>query len=180
MTSWMPDFCSSSASLGSSASRVCCGMMLAWSTMRPVSGGKVRASAAPAARTTTTHSDSNRVIAGSAPLRGAHALLRQRCATEWRAPSNESFPELHLRRLLRVLVGGELGHRLAAADHGPDLAGEGPDLGVVGAHRLDVVAPRHGDAVLGAFELALQRQEVLVRLQVGIVLADRDQPAERA
>ena len=42
----MPDFCSSSASLGSSASRVCGEMMLAWSTMRPLSGGKVSAKAA--------------------------------------------------------------------------------------------------------------------------------------
>ena len=60
------------------------------------------------------------------------------------------------------------------------IAGEGPQLGVVGAHRLDVVAPRDGDAVLGALELRLQRQEVLVRFQVGIVLAHREQPPERA
>ena len=53
-------------------------------------------------------------------------------------------------------------------------------LGVVDAHRFDVVAPRDRDAVFGAFELRLQRQEVLVGLEVGIVLADREQPAERA
>ena len=90
--------------------------------------------------------------------------------------------ELHLRRRLRTLDRGELRHRLVAAEEcrGPQQAGEGLELGVVGAHRLDVVAPRDRDAVLGAFELRLQRQEVLVRLEVGIVLADRDQPAERA
>ena len=58
----------------------------------PVSGGKVSASATPAARASATQNASNRVIAGSAPLRGAS--LSQQCmsATEWRAPSISHFP----------------------------------------------------------------------------------------
>src|SRR5436305_14482022 len=63
--------------------------------------------------------------------------------------------ELHLRRLLRVVGRRERRHRLVAAKRGrgPEYAGERPQLGVVGAHRLDVVAPRDCDAVLAAFEL---------------------------
>ena len=61
----------------------------------------------------------------------------------------------------------------------PPAAGDGPDLGVVVLDRGDVVAPGDGDAVLGAFELRLQREEVLVRLQVGIVLDHRKQSCQR-
>jgi hypothetical protein len=35
-------------------------------------------------------------------------------------------------------------------------------------HRLVIVAPGDQDRILGAFDLALQRQEVLVGLEVGI------------
>ena len=53
-------------------------------------------------------------------------------------------------------------------------------LGVIGPHRFDIVAPRDGDAVLGAFELRLQGEEILIGFQIGIILADREEPAERA
>ena len=46
---------------------------------------------------------------------------------------------------------------------------------VVLAHRLDVVAAGHGDAVLGAFKLRLQREEILVGLEIRIVLDDHEQ-----
>ena len=59
-------------------------------------------------------------------------------------------------------------------------AREGGELGVVDAHRLDVVAPRDGDAVLGALELRLQGEEVLPRLDVGIALGHDQQLAQRA
>ena len=51
---------------------------------------------------------------------------------------------------------------------------------VVVPHRLDIVAAGDRDAVFGAFELRLQRQEILVGLQVGIVLDHREQPRQRA
>src|SRR3990170_353936 len=54
----------------------------------------------------------------------------------------------------RHRLGGGVEHRA------PDAAREGGDLGVIDAHRLDVVAPRDRDPVLRAFELRLQRQEV--------------------
>ena len=90
--------------------------------------------------------------------------------------------ELHLRRRLRIVVGGEFRHRLVAAKHcpGPQQAGERLELSVVGPRRLDVVPPRRRDAGLSALKLRLQRQEVLVRLEVGIFFADREQAAKRA
>ncbi len=51
---------------------------------------------------------------------------------------------------------------------------------VVSPYRFDVVAARDGNAILRALELRLQRQEVLVRFEVWIVLADGDQPAQGA
>ena len=62
---------------------------------------------------------------------------------------------------------------------GPDHAWKGVQRGVVLAHGLVVVAPGHGDAVLGSLQLGLQGQKVLVRLQLGIVLAGHQQPAQR-
>ena len=82
--------------------------------------------------------------------------------------------ELHLRHLGGLLGDGKVLHRLGIwIEHrAPPAARDGPDLGVVVLHRGDVVAPGDGDPVLGAFELRLQREEVLVRLQVGIILDD--------
>src|SRR3546814_4822631 len=57
-------------------------------------------------------------------------------------------------------------------ERGPPAAGNGPELGVVDAHRLDEVAARDRDAILRAFELRLERQEILVGLQVGIARSE--------
>ena len=97
-------------------------------------------------------------------------------------PRSAQKLELHLRHLGGFLGDGEVLHRLRIRiEHrAPPAAGDRPDLGIVGLHRGDVVAPRDGDAVLGAFELRLQREEVLVRLEVRIVLGDGEQLAERA
>jgi hypothetical protein len=43
----------------------------------------------------------------------------------------------------------------------------------------DVIAPGHGDAIFGSFQLRLQRQEVLIGLEIGIAFADRKQPPKR-
>src|ERR1039458_7771017 len=56
----------------------------------------------------------------------------------------------------------------------------GPEYGVVVLHRDNVIAARHGDAILGAFELRLKREEILIRLEVGVGLGYREQAAERA
>src|SRR6202023_4330631 len=77
--------------------------------------------------------------------------------------------------------GGEFGHWLVAPKKRrcPNEARERPQAGIIGPDRLDIIAPRDGDAVLGAFELRLQCEKVLVRFQIGIVFADREEPAER-
>jgi len=51
-------------------------------------------------------------------------------------------------------------------------------LGVVDARRLVVVAASNGNAVLGAFQLRLQREKILVRLQVRITSDGDQQPPE--
>ncbi len=90
--------------------------------------------------------------------------------------------EFHLRRRLHVLGHCERLHRLVVLVKrgGPDHAGKGAQLRVVLPHRLDVVAARHCDAVLRAFELRLQREKILVRFEIGIALRNRQQPSERA
>ena len=87
-----------------------------------------------------------------------------------------------MRRRLRGLVGGELGHRLVAAKKRrcPNEARERLQAGVIGPDRLDIIAPRDGDAVLGAFELRLQGEKILIRFQIGIIFADREETPERA
>ena len=50
---------------------------------------------------------------------------------------------------------------------------------MVGQDGVVVDLARHRDLVLGLGELGLQVEEVLVGLQVGVGLGDREQPAER-
>src|SRR4029079_4591024 len=75
--------------------------------------------------------------------------------------------ELDLRWRLRCVACGKFRHWLVAAGRrrSPDHARKGTQLSIVGAHRLDIVAPRHRDAVLGPFKLRLKRKEVLIGLQ---------------
>src|SRR5208337_2499748 len=56
----------------------------------------------------------------------------------------------------------------------------GPEDGVVVLHRENVITARHGDPILGALELRLKREEILIRLEVRVGLGYREQAAERA
>jgi hypothetical protein len=56
----------------------------------------------------------------------------------------------------------------AIEDLGADRVGEGADAGVIGLHRLVIIAARNQDRILGPLDLRLQRQEILVGLQVRI------------
>src|SRR5690348_7851878 len=80
--------------------------------------------------------------------------------------------ELHLWSLPGLLRDREVLDRLiAAVEHGViPAARDGAELGIVLLHCKNVVAARHGDPVLGAFQLRLQREEILVGLEVGVVL----------
>ena len=54
---------------------------------------------------------------------------------------------------------------------------KGPKLGVVNPHSFNVIAAGYRDAVLRALKLRLQRKKILVRLEIGIVLADSKKAA---
>src|SRR5262249_49506236 len=166
-TSWSVVLASRSASFWVSAARVAGSRISAWSTTRPVSGGN---STARAGRMSV----SNTQDSASRPTRGRRSSRK--------ALTSSSPSELHLRRTLRLFRDGEGLHRLipSVERRSPDQARERAQLRIVLPHRLDVVAARHRDAVLGALELRLQRQKILVRLQLRIALRYRQQPAERA
>lgn len=114
--------------------------------------------------------------AGSGPNAGCRAVRSGRVITSW-----QSELELHVRRALCTRRRGEGLHRLRlrVEPRGDPPAGNGADLGVVGLDRLNIVAPRHGNAVLRPLELRLQRQEVLVRFQIRIGLDRGEQASER-
>src|SRR5689334_25380204 len=79
--------------------------------------------------------------------------------------------EIYRRRLLRTGRRFERHLGLGAVKNlGADRVRERPDARVIGLHRLVVVAARGVDAVLGAFQLVLKREEVRVGLEVRIGL----------
>ena len=86
--------------------------------------------------------------------------------------------KFHRRCRLRSGLGLEIGALLEAEQSGQDVLGEAADGGVELAGRVVEVLACHVDAVLRAFQLGLQLQEVLVGLQVGIVLGDGQQFAQ--
>ena len=85
-------------------------------------------------------------------------------------------PEVHLRRILRLMVGfevGGVGGETSSA--GNDARRELAHAGVIGAGRVVVALPLHGDAVLRARQLVLEIAEVLAGLQIGIPLGNQQQ-----
>src|SRR6516162_2389589 len=168
-TSWSLVLASKSASFWVSAARVAGSRILASSTTRPLSAGRTSATAGRAASKRKAQKNSARLARRRGPRPRSHALTAR--------PS-----ELHLRRPGHVFGDRKRLHGLVAPveRRGPDHAGERAQLRVVLPHRVDVIAPGDGDAVLRAFELRLQRQEVLVRFEIGIALRHREQPSERA
>src|SRR6516225_4015140 len=147
ITSWMLDLSSSSLSFASRSVRLCAVMILAWSTRRPVSGGKSSASAKEA---------------------------RQNASPARKQAFSFTVPplELHLRRRFRTRSCSEFRHWFFAGECRlcPDDCRERPQRRVKSTHRVDVIASSHGNAVLGAFELRLQSQEIGIGFELGIVL----------
>src|SRR5215470_5798512 len=88
--------------------------------------------------------------------------------------------ELHLGSGGRVGRGLEVRLRLETGEAGHEAIGKDRQPSVVLAHRLVVAAALDHDAVLGALELRLQREEVLVALQLRITLDRDQQPAQRS
>src|SRR4249919_1369623 len=167
----MPDLSSRSASFCSSATRVSGWIILAWSTTRPVSAGKLMAKADAIAKSATINAAAILFLPPVAEKMPAAFMLM---------PSRRSALELYLRRFGRALAGSELRHRLIGPEErrGPDHAGECSELSIIGPNRLNVVAARNRDAVFSAFKLGLKRKKILIRLEIRVVLADGDQPAK--
>src|SRR6266566_1414132 len=123
--------------------------------------------------------------AGSPPRRASNrraAESQQAARTQRTRPAGHCrrgawlFREVHLRCLRRFgplqleVLARAFPDRLRRQD-----LREAADVGVVAVHRVVVVLARHGDAVLRALELVLKRAEVLVGLELGVVLRDREQ-----
>src|SRR2546430_2616278 len=188
-TSWSLVLASKSAIFWVSAARVAGSRILASSTTRPLSAGRTSATAGTAASQSKVHKNSARLARGRRRPSRLSASGRERAASAERGPASEGHAaltaqpsELHLRRPGHVFGDRERLHGLVVPVEGggPDHARERAQLRVVLPHRFDVVAPGDRDAVLRAFELRLQREEVLVRFQIGIALRHREQPPERA
>src|SRR5262249_19698549 len=69
---------------------------------------------------------------------------------------------------------------LKAGEAGDQRAREEAEASVVIAHGLVELPALHGDPVLGALELALKRQEILVRFEVGVALDGNEKSRQRA
>src|SRR4051812_47202039 len=132
-TSWIPDLDSSSSDFVAMARRVSAGMTLAWSTTRPVSGGNVSASALTASSRLSRMANAGVVMPA---LRNPLPSVDIVAARAWL--------ELHLRRCLRALCGGELDHRLVPPEEcrGPNHPRKRAQLGIINPDGFDVVAPR--------------------------------------
>src|SRR5262245_33476880 len=92
--------------------------------------------------------------------------------------------ELRERDLRRLALLGRLGRlqQLGGAEAegpGEDIVRERLALGVVLHHRVVERLAREGHLVLGAGELLLQPEHVLVGLEVGVLLEHREQAAEQ-
>src|ERR1700687_1616939 len=114
------------------------------------------------------------VSAASSSTAGSRRLRRMRpfSGSSW------AFLELHFRDRLAPRRGLEERLLLEAAQPGDDARREDPDAQIVVAHRFVEALALHGDAVLCSLELALERQEVLVALELGVPLDGDEQARE--
>jgi hypothetical protein len=88
--------------------------------------------------------------------------------------------ELDVRSLAAARSALEVSLLLESAHARDEARRKAADGDVVRRGHLVVALALDGDAVLGSFELRLQFEEVLIRLEVGILLDDDQQPRERA
>src|SRR3569833_1065225 len=172
-TIWSPVLASRAASYWVRAAWVSAGSTWATSATRPVRAGNC--GSARAGRVETN----SRLRASTA----ARAMLA-RCPVMLRFGRGRGgcgSVEADRGRVLRARRRREQRH-----GHGTGIEGAGPGRGrepaqggVVVLDRLIDVVARHGDAMLGAFQLVRQAHEGRVGLQVGIALLHHEQAAER-
>src|SRR4029079_11369738 len=145
----------------------------AWSTTRPVSGGKVCANAG-AAQSSSPNSHTIVIPAKArAPLlslagSGTPAFAGATTGDVTSASAGVGV-EIDARRLLRGRGRLERHLGLGTVEHlGADRRRERADQRIIPLNRLIIVAARRVDAVLRPLQLVLQGEEVLVRFEVGI------------
>ncbi len=173
-----PEACSKAASLASSAARCAASSVPVWSMTRAVSAGTGSTSCAQA-------------VPSGGPQPGGQqqpqrvhrrSALCQLRITSMRRGRCRGLVEVDSRRCAdrRLVLHREVGLDRVAEDHRRQVGGEAARQHVEVVHRLDVAVARHGDAVLGAFELHAQVLEGGVGLQFGVALHRHHQPAQRA
>src|SRR5574340_275383 len=169
---WLDVFASCVCRSAESWTATADGRTRARSTTRPLSGGTSSASAGRPA-TTMSHSHPTRTTAPTRPI------SRISCSR----PRTSLTLEFHFRRLGHGLFirHREIGLLFHVQEKlGGQIRGEGADHLVELRHPVDITLTRHRDAILSAFELALEITEVLIGLQIGIVLRDGQQPSQGA
>src|SRR5580698_5608745 len=148
-----------------------------WSTTRPVSGGTGTCARAEtwANVTNAQHNNSATKEALTAFIVRDRLVLFGRCRRRRRI-------EIDLRRGrdFLLVLDGEVGLLLVAEPHRGQIVREGTDADVIILHRLDVAVARHGNAVLGAFELRHQIVKQRVRFELRIIFRDNKQFRQRA
>src|SRR6185437_3032856 len=161
-TSCAPLAFSSAASLASSWS-TCCALSV------PVRSVTCRASFGTAASACSRAGSSKATASSSAhSVRGRRGVISMRRGGGRRRGTAEIDLGCGGDRLL--VLHAEIRLHGVAEHLGCEVVREGADQPVVLLHRLHVALARHGDAVLGAFQLRLQVLEQAVGLEVGIVL----------
>src|SRR6185312_3832781 len=184
-TIWSEPFFSKSASFCVSSTSLAASMMPASSTTRPVSAGKSAASAWKGRRRATTRNATNAarlVLCRAVPEEGGKrgkVTDRDRLATLSAALLGA---EIDLRQFQLVFGDREIRQRFirGVPESRPQHRRERPQWQIVVPDGLDIVAPRHRDAVFGAFKLRLQRQEILIGLEVRIIFHHRQKFRQRA
>src|SRR6266480_487451 len=134
-----------------------------WSTTRPTNGGTATlAKAARPAKTQPSNSASRMALAAFITIKSCCRLFRRgrRRRVEIDLGRGRDFLLVRDRKVRLFLV---------AEHHRRQIVWKGADADVVVLYRLDVAVARHGDAVLGAFELRHQILEQRIRFELRIV-----------
>src|ERR1700728_4602014 len=141
-----------------------------WSTTRPVSGGTATWANAE------TWANAVKAQHSSSATREALAafIARDPVAGLLGGRGRRSRIEIHFRRGRNFLfvLDRKIRLLLVSEHHRGQVVRKGADADIVILHRLDVAVARHGDAVLGAFELRHQIVKQRVGLQLRIVFGD--------
>src|SRR3954468_9572722 len=136
-----------------------------WSTTRPTSGGTATSAKAgdKTGKIQPSSSASRMVLASLIAVKSCCRLFR-------RGRRRRIEIDLRRDRDFLLVLDRKIRLFLVAEHHRGQIVREGTDADIIVLHRLDVAVARHGDAVLGAFELRHQITEQRIGFQLRIVL----------